>query len=487
MIRVLSQERPFLLRRPWVLASWLLLTGLVVLAMMEGRRILEVRQQAVAKFSDEIWSTFEERRTAAGEVAAGTRKVKNPREAFQTGRVNGIRVPVALEVSPLQAWSPGLWAGHPTIGSVGIFSSPSGFLELAIPRDPKAEAWGRLDLTMVVVILLPLWLLLVFHDTCSHERDRGLFRILQGNGVPRRRILLRRLATPVAIAVIGWSASFLVGCVATGSWDATGRAGWRWFAVSLGYTTFWMGCFAWIASRARSTETSVTSALATWIVVVILLPGLMDVVLRATTNPAVGTDVVSRQRTAAAAAERERAKVLSKYMFDHPELAAQENQGRFASDFLRRYFVTQETVESRLAPVTEQQEAANQTRLDSVGWLSTLVPSAWTQGLLEETAGTGPRQMLEFRTQSRAFAHDLRANLRPFLWSGHLLTPEDFDRVPRFASAPGDHPSGLRLLWLPALGVLGLLLAWRRWTHAPVIATASNRGTNAGSAEAVPA
>lgn len=476
MMRALLQERPFTLRRPWVLASWLLMTGLVILAMHEGRGVLETRQQATKTFSQEVWRTFDERRAAAGEVAAGKREVANARQAFRTGRVNGVSVPTTMPVSRLQAWSPGFWDVHPTAGSVGIFTSPSNFLELAAPRDPEAEGWGRLDLTTVVVILLPLWLLLVFHDTCSHERDRGLFRILEGNGAPRRHILARRLIAPIAVAVLGWSASFVVGCLVTDSWNAVGATGWGWFLGSLGYAIFWMGCFALIASRARSTETSVTGALAAWVVIVILLPGLMDVILRATTDPAVGANVVSHQRSSAAAAERERAQVLSKYMFDHPELADGADEGRFASNFLREYFVTQERVESELAPIVEQQEAQSEERLDLVSALSILVPSAWAQGLLEETAGTGPRQMLEFRRESRAYAKDVRATLRPFLWSGNLLTPADFDRVPRFSATSSDARPPywfLRLIWLPALGVVGLTLAWRQWTRVPVIPAAS--------------
>lgn len=472
MIRIFREERAFVLRRPGVFVAWLLLTGLVILAMREGRLIVEARQQAIEKHSQAMWDVFEERRGRAVEVVAGTREVKNAREAYGAGRVNGISVPATLSVTNVQAWSPGLWDAHPTVGAVGVFTAPSNYLEMASSGDPEAEAWGRLDLTMVVVVLLPLWLLLVFHDTCSHERDRGLFRILEGNGVRRGRILARRLSTPVVIATVGWALSFLVGCLVTGGWNGVGAAGWVWFAASFGYAVFWMGCFAMVASRAKTTETSVTASLAVWVVIVILLPGLMDVILRASTDPAAATEAIARKRDAAAQAERERAEVLSKYNFDHPELAEGGEEGQFGSKFLREYFATQERVESELIPVIDQQDAESVEKLDFVQSLSAAVPSAWAQGLLEETAGTGPRQMLAFRRSSRAYASDVREYLRPFLWRGELLKPDDFDGVPRYtamSAAASEGVTPLRVLWLPFLGVIGLILAWRRWLSSSVI------------------
>ncbi len=475
MLRSLYQERGILLRRPWVLASWVLLTALVVLAMHEGRTVVESRQSAVDQYSQAAWQTFEQRRANASEVEQGLREVTNSRQAYENGRVNGIQVPATMPVTPLHAWSPGLWDMHPTVGTVGVFTSPSNFLALASPRDPEAEGWGRLDLTTLVVVLLPLWLLLVFHDTGSHERDRGLFRILEGNGVPRRKIIARRWSAPIVIATLGWSSAFLVGCWLSGSWSGVGAAGWKWFAASFGYALFWMGALAWIAARARSSETSVSGALVTWVSLVILLPGLMDVVLRATSDPALGVESVAGQRAATAAAEQERAEILDQYMFDHPELAEGEDEGQFSSTFLRQYFVTQENVEQRQKPVVDQQFADSEAQLDFVSALSSLVPSAWTQGLLEEAAGTGPRQMLAFRRDARAYAQQVRANLRPFLWSGQLLQPADFDAVPRFASSASPAtpaPAPWRWLWLPAWGLFGLWMALRRWMKVSVIAGA---------------
>ncbi|MDF1839558.1 MAG: DUF3526 domain-containing protein [Planctomycetota bacterium] len=471
MLRLLHQEKKFLLGKPWVFLSWILLTLLVVLAMREGSTMVESRQAAVQQYSQDIWDTFEERRGNAQEVLDGVREVNNARDAYGAGRVNGIEVATAMEISPLQAWSPGLWDSHPTVGTVGVFTSPSDYLELASPRDPEAEGWGRLDLTTLVVILLPLWLLLVFHDTGSHERDRGLFRILEGNGVLRRRIVARRWGTPIAIALVGWISAFLVGCLVTGSWTGVGSAGWQWFGASLGYALFWMGCFAWIASRAHSTETSVLGALTAWVAVVILLPGLMDVVLRATSDPAAGVESVSGQRASAAEAEKERAEVLDKYMFDHPELA-EEEEGEFASAFLRDYFITQESVETRLKPVLDRQFEKTEEDLTFVGALSSLVPSAWAQGLMESSAGTDPRHMLSFRRQSRTYAQGVRESLRPFLWSGQLLEPADFDAIPRFVDkteSPSMVSTVLRFLWLPVLGLLGLILAWREWMKVSVV------------------
>ena len=474
MIAALIQEKSFLLRRPWVFLSWVLLTGLVVLAMREGRTVLESRQSAIESYTQEVWNTFEERRANAAEVEAGTLEVSNTRQALGAGYVRGINVPATAPVSALQAWSPGLWDAHPTVGTVGVLTSPSNFLSVAAPRDAEAEGWGRLDLTTVVVILLPLWLLLVFHDTGSHERDRGLFRILEGNGVSRRRIVARRSLAPIGIGLVGWSTAFGIGALLTGTAAGTGAAGWAWFAISLGYAIFWMGCFAWVAALARSTETAVTGSLVAWVAIVILLPGLMDIMIRATSDPAAGIESVASQRVSAAEAEKQRAEVMDKYMFDHPELAQGADEGAFASTFLREYFATQESVEEKLQPVVDRHFEESAEQLEFVGTLSSVVPSSWAQGLLEEVSGTGPRQMLAYHRAARSYAKDVREFLRPFLWEGNLLTPTDFDRVPRFASDAKSTTESfdiLRWLWLPALGLFGLVMAWRRWMRTSVVST----------------
>lgn len=135
---------------------------------------------------------------------------------------------------------------------------------------PAVQRFGDLTAATILQVVGPLLALLLTFAALAGERERGTLRLLLGQGVSPRALVLGKLAA----AMLLLTPMLLVASVAAA---ALGGGLARVALLALAYGLY-LGCFvalgAAISARARRTSTALVAALALWVAAVIVVPRL---------------------------------------------------------------------------------------------------------------------------------------------------------------------------------------------------------------------
>jgi ABC-type transport system involved in multi-copper enzyme maturation permease subunit len=187
--------------------------------------------------------------------------------------------PRALRAAdPLQIFSSGV---HLDTGRHSVIH-PNANAELrqSVYEDDAIFAVFRdLDLTFVLLVVIPLYALLLTHDAVSGERETGVLRLVLAYPVPRWQVLTAKvlgnllgLGLPLLVPLLlGWLALLALGV------PLTGQAALRLallLAAGLGLFAFFVTFGLAVSCLTRRPAISFLAALACWITMVLVLPRL---------------------------------------------------------------------------------------------------------------------------------------------------------------------------------------------------------------------
>ncbi|MEM7049215.1 MAG: DUF3526 domain-containing protein [Acidobacteriota bacterium] len=408
------------------------------------------------------WQATRAAETASTELQARSGLAEQRAAAAETpGRVGGASTYAALPPGPLAAFSVGLTDLLPERAEISIWRRPDTLFGRYQLESPLSLLVGRFDLGFVVLYLLPLFVLVLSYDMLAREREGGRLALILTQPISLSRLLAAKVVarliplTLLLTALVALTA-LLAGTPSTAWLRLAG-----WGVIAWLYSVFWLAVCALVAAVARRPETCATLLAALWLVVVLVMPGLLDVVARATHPVPSRLEYVTAMRQASSAASRESAELLSRYYHEHPELAANGEQG----GFMPAYYAAERDVERRLAPLIddfEQRLGQQQGLVERWGYAS---PAVLAQEALIETAGASLWRHRAYASQARTFLAEWHAELAPRIFLGQSLEAADYDRLPQFTFA---EPAVSRrrfagsVLGLALPSLLAFVLAWRR-------------------------
>lgn len=135
---------------------------------------------------------------------------------------------------------------------------------------PAVQRFGDLTAATILQVIGPLLALLLTFATVAGERERGTLRLLLGQGVSPRTLVLGKLAA----AMLALTPLLLVVVIALAALDGLST---RTALLALAYGLY-LGCFvalgAAISACTRRTSAALVSALALWVATVIVAPRL---------------------------------------------------------------------------------------------------------------------------------------------------------------------------------------------------------------------
>jgi ABC-2 type transport system permease protein len=161
--------------------------------------------------------------------------------------------------------------------------------------NPELALPGRFDFAFVLVFLAPLFVIALFHDLHSGEREAGRLRTLQalprgGVRLMRRRTLLRFGLLWLALAV-----PFVVGAIAFGVGAVPILIV---LAAIAAYLLFWVAVAALVGSLRWSSVANAATLAAVWLVLVLVLPTLANVAINRAVPVNQGAEIALAQREA---------------------------------------------------------------------------------------------------------------------------------------------------------------------------------------------
>lgn len=134
--------------------------------------------------------------------------------------------------------------------------------------------FGQLHPAFILQVLAPLLLIFVGHGAIVRERETGTLRVLLAQGVRGRQLFLGKL-----LALLGFAALMLLPGAAVLAWlgisgQADGRLTLLLLAAYSGWLLIWSLAVVLVSSLLRQVRDALLLLLASWVVLVILLPRL---------------------------------------------------------------------------------------------------------------------------------------------------------------------------------------------------------------------
>jgi ABC-2 type transport system permease protein len=298
--------------------------------------------------------------------------------------------------------------------------------------NPELALPGRFDFAFVLVFLAPLFVIALFHDLVSGEREAGRQRMLDalpsgGKALWRRRTLLRLLVLWAVLGVPFAIAAAIEG-VAIGAIAVV-------VVLTLGYLLFWVGLATLIGRLRWSSVTNAATLVATWLVLVLIAPTLANVAINAAIPVDQGAEIALAQREAVNHAwDIPREDTMRRFYARHPEWA---DSAPLGPAFHYKWYLAfhqngDESVRDRVHAYRSGLEARDAAGR-ALGWV---LPSVGVQALLTRLARTDVTAQFAYQDRIRAFHQRLRTFYYGYLFHDRPFGRADFNAAPHFQQAP---------------------------------------------------
>ena len=294
--------------------------------------------------------------------------------------------------------------------------------------NPELALPGQFDFAFVLVFLAPLFVIALFHDLMSAEREARRARTLEalprgGLALWRRRTALRFVLLWLVLAV-PFTIAALVEGVGVASIAII-------LATIAAYLFFWVGMAAIVDRFRWSSVTNAATLSAAWLVLVLIVPTLTNVVLNRAIPVNQGTEIaMANQEVVHGAWEIPREDTMERFYANHPQWADSEALG---ADFhYKWYFAFHQNGDEAVAPQVRAYRRGLERRDATARALGWVLPSVGVQVLLTRLAGTDLTAQLAYQDRIRAFHERLRNFYYEYLFYDRPFGKKDFDRAPRF-------------------------------------------------------
>ncbi|MEP9401926.1 DUF3526 domain-containing protein [Sphingomonas sp. VNH70] len=293
--------------------------------------------------------------------------------------------------------------------------------------NPELALPGRFDFAFVLVFVAPLFVIALFHDLRSGEREAGRLRTLDAmpgsRGLWRRRTGLRMLLLWTALSLPFAVAAAIEG-VAPGTILIVAL-------VIAAYLLFWVMLAALVDRLRWSSVANAATLAAAWLVLVLILPTLANVGINAALPITQGAEIAMAQREAVNRAwDIPREDTMRRFYADHPQWSDSAPLG--TAFHYKWYFAFHQNGDAHVAPLVRAYRGGLEARDAAGRALGWVLPSVGVQGLLTRLARTDLRAQLAYQDRIRAFHERLRGFYYGYLFHDRPFGKADFARAPRF-------------------------------------------------------
>lgn len=348
----------------------------------------------------------------------------------------------------------------PQLSSGGRQPVPSEAKTLAASRivNPFHVSIGALDLTTLLIVIVPLVIIALNYDILSRDREQGILRLLAPQNLSLSsliitRLMLRTLGLVGVIGLVTLISHFAVG--ADLSNRTTGKLlGMFLLAVTV-YSLFWSSLVWLINSLGCSSTTNAVLLSILWLALVFVIP------LSITQSAAKAYPVVPAG--ALAAKEKEIQKSIRE-MQAQQRLEAREMHGETTpasrtAEIARMQEQAQQgalKLQDAMKQEVERYYQQHQQREESLQKWQILSPVIAIKNLCDALSGNSQAQFVEFTKKVCDDHRNYLAHFQSLTGDQRRLTSADLEKMPFF---PLDS-SGPNLVWKPLWWSVASIACW---------------------------
>ena len=294
--------------------------------------------------------------------------------------------------------------------------------------NPELALPGRFDFSFVLVYLSPLFVIALFHDLVSGEREAGRLRMLDAMAGSGRHLWLRRVLLRGGLLFLALGLPLTIGALLSHVALATFLAVSGLVAL---YLAFWIGVTLLIGRMRWSSVANAATLAGLWLVLTLVLPTIAHVAINRAIPVGQGVELTLAQREAVNRAwDIPRADTMNAFYAHHPEW---KNSPPLTHEFHYKWYLAFHQVgDESVAPKVEAYRHGIEARdavARGVGWV---LPSVGVQAVLARLANTDMEAQLAYQDRVRAFHKKLRNFYYGYLFTDKPFGKADFDAAPKF-------------------------------------------------------
>lgn len=341
--------------------------------------------------------------------------------------------------------------------------------------NPLTLLHGRIDLSFVIVFLLPLFIISLAYNMISIEREEGTLALLLSQPIRLGKVVLIKIGVRAGMIGVALFVPLLLAAPFVRlqpSADTLIRL-MLWALVVLAYGAFWCGATVLVAVYGRASATNALSLAALWLLLVLLVPAALNIVVSVLYPMPSRVEMIEAVRTATDGANTAGSRLLAKYYGDHPEFVADTDLDKAMNDAAIVKLAIDDEIERRVRPVAERYEEQLLRQQQLVNRVRLLSPAIIAQDALNDVAGTGASRYRHFVRQVASYHDGWRKYISSLVRRKVRFEPGMYDDLPQFDYQ--DEPladvwrragTGALTLFMAALVLTALGIA--RLRHYPV-------------------
>ncbi len=278
---------------------------------------------------------------------------------------------------------------------------------------------GKFDFTFMVSALVPLLIILLFHDLFAHERTSGRYDLLIVTAKSQFVFWATRTIVRFVSVFLCLMVPFYIGAWVShvSIFDITFLT-----LCCFIYLTFWTLLSLWWGKHSGSAPKVASGLIGMWVLFSFIIPILGDLAINKIVHSPKGGDIVLTQREAVNDAwDLPKETTMNAFIATHPQW---KNNVEMQSMFeWKWYYAFQQVGDQTVESMAQQYRMAAQEKYELAGYVSLISPPLLIQRYLTRMANTDAVAAFEYEKDIREFHRQLRHFYYPL-----LFTKNDFDK-----------------------------------------------------------
>ncbi len=322
--------------------------------------------------------------------------------------------------------------------------------------NPVQLMFGSFDLSFVLIYLLPLIVIAFTYNILSAEKEQGILQVIASHPVSLFQWLLQKslirylLLTGILVVLLVASLS-VAGILLFSDFDRI----MIFILLTMGYTLFWFVLACLVNLKGKSSANNAVWLISMWILLVLLVPSSVNQMANSLYPVPSRARLINELRVVNAEAEKKADELLENFLRDHPELAGFEGGSRG----WKEYFATQDLIKNEIQPVLDEYEVKLEQQQAWVNRLRLASPALILQNSFNEISGTSTSHYEDYRQQISDFSLTWRNYFLPRIFKGEAFTKAMMVELPEFEYQPstsyGQSAGNTSILFIYCVVLLG--------------------------------
>ncbi|MBX2923867.1 MAG: ABC transporter permease subunit [Chitinophagaceae bacterium] len=303
--------------------------------------------------------------------------------------------------------------------------------------NPQKQLAGHLDLSFVIVFLLPLYFILLSYNILSAEKEEGTLPLLAVQAVSTRKIFFAKLFVRWLITTMLAILLLLTAALITGA--VTDARIFLFIAATMLYSVVWAGVVSLVVSFKKASGFNALFLISTWLVFGMLLPAAFNAFLTAK-YPAINKIALASavQKANVEVFGIPRIAVADSFYAMHPQYNNLPGDTLPGGWYNPRWIrATHAVLDNKVQRVETPYLRVLEDRIRTAGKFNYCSPALLMQSILTGAAASDHKQIYAFDTASWHYFKTWNSYLDDrIFFKNNRFTKADFDNLPVYTFKP---------------------------------------------------